>query len=68
LRARKQIAPFEGWRNRICLNRCGPDESEVFDAAQQIGVELELSERHPLVSLITLSYWRAGLMVAAPRS
>ena len=44
--AGQQVAAFERRRNGVGLNGRRPGEAEVFDAAKQIGVELELTKRH----------------------
>jgi hypothetical protein len=45
-RTREHVPALEGRRNRICLDRRRTGESEVFQTAEQIGVELELAEWH----------------------
>ena len=42
----QQIAALERRRDRIGLNGRGLHETEVFDSPDQVGVELEVAERH----------------------
>ena len=45
-RTGEQIAALERRRDRIGLNGRGLHETEVFDSPDQVGVELEVAERH----------------------
>jgi hypothetical protein len=51
LRAGEQIAAVERRRNRIGLDRGGPLKSKVLNAAEEIRMELEVSERHCVYSI-----------------
>src|SRR5205085_7249441 len=44
-RAGEDVLAFESRWNRVGLDRRGPDEPEVLQTAEQVGVKLELAER-----------------------
>ena len=44
--AGEDVAALERRRNGVGLDRGRPGETEVFEASEEVGVELELAERH----------------------
>ena len=50
-RAGEHVAPFEGGRDGVGLDRRGTVKAELLDAAQERRVELEGSERHRELSV-----------------
>ena len=44
--AGEHVAPLQRGRNRVLLDRRGPGEAHLLDAAQEIGMESETGKRH----------------------
>ena len=48
-RAGENVLAFEPRRDRVGLNRRRPGEAEVLQAAEEVGVKLELAERRSVI-------------------
>jgi hypothetical protein len=60
-RAGEEIAALERGRDGVSLNRRRPREPEIFEASEQTWMELEMAERHGLLSQVPVNHQGAKI-------
>src|SRR4029079_13721853 len=55
--AGEHILPLQGWRNGLLLNRGGTRKTQLARAANQVGMEAEVSEGHEGQAPRRRSWW-----------